>query len=224
MPALKENLYLLRDLTSPRKTARLSDEDLHAVKAIADWTRDFVARSHPQLGRAGTVCPFVPPAIEQDTLWFAVEHIDELSERQAADVMNQYKDLFLTMDPRKDEEPEEADKKTLLVIFPDLPQEKLGERLEAIQRPLRDAFLRDGLMLGEFFPQSPSTALHNAEFRPFRSPLPMLTIRHMIGVDWLFLSAKAEWTRAWFARFHGGESREEFLSHVSKLADAVRGM
>jgi hypothetical protein len=224
MSALKENLYLLRDLALPRKTGRLSREDLQAVKAIADWTRDFVAQPHPHLGRGGTVCPFVPAAIEDDTLWFAVEHIKHLSEGQAADLMNQYKDLFLSLDPRREEEPERAGKKTLLVIFPDLPEDKLGDHLEGIQRPLRDEFVRQGLMLGEFHQLSQGKALHNKDFRPFRSPIPMLTIRHMISTDWLFLSGNAEWTQAWFARFHDGENREEFLGHVSALADAVRNM
>ena len=224
MSSRTENLYLLRDLTSPKRTERLSKEDLQAVKTVADWTRDFVSQGHPQLGRNGTVCPYVPPAIEHDTLWFAVEHVHDLSEGQRVDLMNQYKDAFLRMDPRKEDEPEEAEKKTFLIIFPDLPQEKLGDQLEAIQRPLRDEFVREGLMLGEFFPLSPSRAVHNREFRPFRSPLPMLTIRHMISADWLFLSAKPEWTQAWFARFHDGENRDEFLGHVSKLADAVRSM
>ena len=88
MSARMEDLYLLRDLALPRRTGRLSKEDLQAVKTIADWTRDFVAQPHPQVGRAGSVCPFVPPAIESDTLWFAVEHISHLSEAEAADLMN----------------------------------------------------------------------------------------------------------------------------------------
>ena len=87
MPARKENLYVLRDLALPKRTGRLSKEDLQALKTIADWTRDFVAQSHPHLGRGGPVCPFVPPAIENDTLWFAVEHI------------RQYQGLWCTLYP-----------------------------------------------------------------------------------------------------------------------------
>jgi Domain of unknown function (DUF6875) len=116
MPARKEHLYVLRDLALPKRTGRLAKEDLQALKTIADWTRDFVAQPHPHLGRGGPVCPFVPPAIEHDTLWFAVEHINHLSAGQAADVMKQYKDLFLNLDPRAEEEPEKAGKKTILVI------------------------------------------------------------------------------------------------------------
>jgi hypothetical protein len=224
MPARKEHLYVLRDLALPKRTGRLAKEDLQALKTIADWTRDFVAQPHPHLGRGGPVCPFVPPAIEHDTLWFAVEHINHLSAGQAADVMKQYKDLFLNLDPRAEEEPEKAGKKTILVIFPDLPEDKLGDYLDGMQRPLRDEFVREGLMLGEFHPLSQAKGIHNNEFRPLRSPIPMLTIRHMVSTDWLFLSENAEWAQAWFARFHDGENPEEFLGHVLKLADAIRNM
>ena len=224
MPARKEHLYVWRDLALPKRTGRLSKEDLQALKTIAEWTRDFVAQSHPHLGRGGPVCPFVPPAIEQDTLWFAVEHINHLSAVQAAELMKQYKDLFLNLDPRVEEEPDKADKKTILVIFPDLPADKLGDYLAGIQRPLRDEFVREGLMLGEFHQLSQAQGIHNQEFRPLRSPIPMLTIRHMVSTDWLFLSENAEWAQAWFARFHGGENPEVFLGHVLQLADAMRAM
>ena len=130
MPARKENLYLMRDLASPKRTGRLSNEDLQALKTIANWTRDSVAQPHPDLGRRGAVCPFVPAALESDTVWFAVEHINHLSERQAADLMNQYKNLFLELNPREVEESEKACTKTILVIFPDLPEDKLGEYID----------------------------------------------------------------------------------------------
>jgi hypothetical protein len=101
---------------------------------------------------------------------------------------------------------------------------RVGDYLDGIQRPLRDEFVREGLMLGEFHPLSQAKGIHNNEFRPLRSPIPMLTIRHMVSTDWLFLSENAEWAQAWFARFHDGENPEEFLGHVLKLADAIRNM
>ena len=224
MPALKENLHLIRELSLLERTGRLPQEDLQALKAVADWTREHVSQPHVHLGRAGTVCPYVPAAIDNDSLWLAVEHIHHLSEAQAADLMNQYKDLFRDLEPRQEEEPEKAEKKTILVVFPGLPEDKLADFLEAIQRPLRDEFVREGLMLGEFHQLSQGRALHNKEFRPFRSPVPMLTIRHMVQSDWLFLSGNPEWTRAWFDRFHPGENPEVFLGHVLKLAHALRNL
>ena len=31
-----------------------------SLTRIARWTREYLARPHPQLGRKGAVCPFVP--------------------------------------------------------------------------------------------------------------------------------------------------------------------
>jgi hypothetical protein len=55
--------------------------------------------------------------------------------------------------------------------------------IDGIQRPLRDEFVREGLMLGEFHQLSQSKGIHNKEFRPLRSPIPMLTIRHMVSTE-----------------------------------------
>ena len=33
------------------------------------WIRDFLARPHRGIGRAGPVCPFTPMALELDTIW-----------------------------------------------------------------------------------------------------------------------------------------------------------
>ena len=79
-------------------------------------------------------------------------------------------------------------------------------------------------MLGEFHRLSGVQGLHNKEFRPLRSPLPMLTIRHMVATDWLFVSESIESARAWFARFHPGEDSEVFLGHIRKLAEVMRKM
>jgi hypothetical protein len=218
MPVRKENLYLLHELALPRRTGRLPKEDLQALKIIADWTRDFVAQPHPDLGRGGPVCPFVPPAIDNSPLWFAIEHINHISPVQVAILMNQYKDLFLSLSPKEEEEGRDiAAKKTILVIFPDLPEDKAGDYIDGIQRPLKDEFVRDGLMLGEFHQHSSAPGIHNKDFRPLRSSIPMLVIRHMVITDWRFLYEKTQWIKAWIARFHDGEDFEILLDHLRKL-------
>jgi hypothetical protein len=223
MPVRKENLYLLHELALPRRTGRIPKDDLQALKTIADWTRDFVAQAHPDLGRGGPVCPFVPPAIENNTLWFAVEHINRISAVQVAILMNQYKDLFLSLDPKEEEDgPDLAAKKTILVIFPDLPEDKAGDYIDGIQRPLKDEFVREGLMLGDFHQFSHAPGIHNKDFRPLQSPIPMLVIRHMVLTDWRFLYEKAQWTQAWLARFHSGEDPEALVEHMLRLAETIR--
>jgi len=54
------NLFLLEDLEEVSRTGELADGDLEALQAVADWIKAFVVNPHRDLGRAGTVCPFVP--------------------------------------------------------------------------------------------------------------------------------------------------------------------
>jgi hypothetical protein len=65
MPAQTANLFLLQDLEDVSRAGRLADSDLDALQAVADWIKTFVVKPHQDLGRAGTVCPFVPGSLEQ---------------------------------------------------------------------------------------------------------------------------------------------------------------
>ena len=67
MPAQIANLFLLEDLEYVSGTRELAESDRNALRAVADWTKTFVARPHRDLGRDGPVCPFVPVALEHAT-------------------------------------------------------------------------------------------------------------------------------------------------------------
>jgi hypothetical protein len=60
MPAQTSSLFLLEDLDDVGRTSELAYSDLGALHAVADWIKTFVVQPHKDLGRAGTVCPFVP--------------------------------------------------------------------------------------------------------------------------------------------------------------------
>jgi hypothetical protein len=60
MPAQTTNLFLLKDLEDVGRTSELAESDRAALAAVADWIKTFVVKPHKDLGRAGTVCPFVP--------------------------------------------------------------------------------------------------------------------------------------------------------------------
>jgi hypothetical protein len=65
MPAQTTNLFLLEDLEDVGRTSELAESDLAALHAVADWIKTFVVKPHKDLGRAGTVCPFVPVSLER---------------------------------------------------------------------------------------------------------------------------------------------------------------
>jgi hypothetical protein len=74
-----------------------------------------------------------------------------------------------------------------VMIFPDVKNEDAGMLIDGPQRRLKPEFVREGLMLGEFHPLSRSPGMRNPSFRPLRSPIPLLVIRHMVESDIEFL-------------------------------------
>ena len=99
MPAQTTNLFLLEDLEDVSRTRELAESDLDALHAVADWIKTFVVKPHKDLGRAGTVCPFVPGSLERKTLWLAPEQIADRGVPEVVELMNGYKRLFLDTQP-----------------------------------------------------------------------------------------------------------------------------
>ena len=42
-----------------------------AVRQVVAWIRDYLCKPHPELGRDGPVCPFVPASISKRLLFLA---------------------------------------------------------------------------------------------------------------------------------------------------------
>jgi len=72
--------------------------------------------------------------------------------------------------------------------------------VDRTQELLKTEFVRGGLMVGEFHPGPPSApGLWNKDFRPLRSPVPLLAIRHMVPSDRPFLTGNADHLAAYLA-------------------------
>jgi Domain of unknown function (DUF6875) len=91
MSSTTMNLFLLDDLQDVTRTGQLADRDLMALQGISDWINDFVAKPHKDLGRAGTVCPFVPGSLERRVLWLAPEHVADKSDTDVVQVVSRHK-------------------------------------------------------------------------------------------------------------------------------------
>src|SRR5262245_33031195 len=94
MSATTTNLYLLEDLEDTRRTGELPESDLAALRAVADWIKAFVIQPHKDLGREGTVCPYVPGSIQRRVLWLAPEQISGLREPDIVELVSHYKSLL----------------------------------------------------------------------------------------------------------------------------------
>ncbi len=199
MRSQNAHLLLPGDLEDAARTNGLAAADRDALSAVSQWVQSFVAKPHKDLGRAGTVCPFVPGSLERGMLSFAPEQIAELGADDVADLMAGYKRLLLATAPA---DAEDLIYKTIIVVFTDLPAERAGGLFnEVLGQIAAPSFEEDGIIFGPFYAENPGTALYNESFLPFRSPVPFLFVRHTVLGDWKFFLDDPEWLERWALRF-----------------------
>jgi hypothetical protein len=202
MTTLTTDLLLLEDLDVPATMSQLADSDRDALRAVGDWIRTFVVKPHVDLGRSGTVCPFVPGAIERKVHWLAGEQIGQRRASDVVELMNGYKRRLLELRPSDGGGTNDS---VIVVVFTDLSPERaaglFGEVLDEIAAP---SYVDDGIVFGPFYDGHPGTAIYNPNFRPFQSPVPFLFVRHGVVEDWKFFLDQDDWLQRWARRF--GES------------------
>lgn len=170
-------------LTTPLEIKRSSQ--VHpAYSQTVDWLENFLAQPHPNLGRAGAVCPFIPRALRENTIRLKVINTAKPNPKSIKKQISRLRDVFLNLEPKTGEL---SVYKAILIIFPDISHEKAPLLIDAIQKELKPKFVAEGLMLGEFHQFNQTSGLHNSEFFPLRSPVPMLAIRQMVESDVVFL-------------------------------------
>jgi hypothetical protein len=206
------DLFFLEDLDDAEKTRKLARSDLDALHTVADWIKNFVVRPHEDLGRAGPVCPFVPRSLERRTLWLAPEQVADRNVAEVVDLVNDYKSLLLAAEPLTGDE---ADYKVIVIVLTDVSADRAQGVLDDILQQLAvPSYVEDGIVFGPFYEGHEGTAIYNASFHPFRSPVPFLFVRRGVVDDWKFFLDKPDWLSYWAHRF-----RE---SAAVALADELR--
>lgn len=166
-----------------------SQEDFSYLAETMHWVKNFLAKPHPDLGRGGPVCPFLPRTLKLNTLRLVAIRGENLSQQQVEELVKGYRDIFLELDPQ---EGEEALYKSILLVFPDISIQETSNIIDDVQHNLKPFFVEAGLMIGEFHKLNGTPGLHNKNFRPLRSPLPMLAIRFMVEADLPFLQRRSD--------------------------------
>jgi hypothetical protein len=211
-PIQTTNLFLLENLDDVGRTSELAESDREALQAVADWIKTFVVKPHPDLGRAGTVCPFVPGSLERKTLWLAPEQIADRDVPEVVELMNGYKRLLLDTRPA---DGDDVFYNVIVVVFSDLPAERAQRVFDGVLEQLAaPSYVEDGILFGPYYEGNQGTAIYNASFRPFQSPVPFLFVRHGVTGDWKFFLDDEEWLNLWARRY--GESA------VHALAEELR--
>jgi hypothetical protein len=202
MPPQTTNLFLLEDLEDVSRTRELSRGDREALQAVADWIKTYALRPHEDLGRAGTVCPYLPGSVERKTLWLAPEQIADREGPEVVELMSGYKRLLL--DTRRSDGGDDV-YNVIAVVFTDLPADRAQGVFDNVAEHLAvPSYVEDGILFGPYYEGNETTAIYNSSFRPFESPAPFLFVRHGVISDWKFFLDNEEWLNLW-AR-HYGES------------------
>ena len=194
-------LVELSDLRQEPPPEPIADVVEPLRKTVA-WAEEYLCKPHPELGREGPVCPFVQAAMRKGLFLLAVCRGRDFGQPQVRERIMRYRDYFLDLPPR---EGGEAAFKTVLILFPDLTREDVPRLIDATQQELKPVYVEKGLMIGEFHAGPPQKAgLWNPDFRPLRSPVPMLVIRHMVPTDFAFLRDEKELVQAYVDRYGDG--------------------
>ncbi|RKH62569.1 DUF6875 domain-containing protein [Corallococcus llansteffanensis] len=192
-------LFDLSDLTGPDDAA--PGTDLHVARQAVHWARTYLSAPHPELGRPGLVCPFVPRSLDTSLFFPTVRRGADLTPADIEAAVLRYREWFLTLEPR---EGRDAQYKSILILFPDLRPEDYGRLIDAPQDRLKPTFVAEGLMVGQFHGLPPTNpGLWNPDFRPLKSPVPMLVIRHMVPSDLPFLTDARPLVESYVSRFGG---------------------
>lgn len=180
--------------------APVIQENMEPLRAIVHWATDYLCSPHPDLGRRGAVCPFTNPSMKRNLFFLTVMRGADLRADDVEQVVRSYRDWFLEMEPH---DPRQAQYKSINILFPDIPEDAWTTLIEATQDRLKGEYVPHGIMIGEFHPGPPDkAALRNPDFRPLRSPVPLLSIRHMVPTDFAFLRDRPDFMAA-FVQRHG---------------------
>lgn len=200
--------------------------DVAAMTEIQTWVREFLAKPHPDLGRPGAVCPFVPRALQLDTIWMAVARPESPDPEEIKKIIARYREVFLSLDPVTGED---SLYKAILIIFPDVLTEDAPDLIDRVQKELKPYFVEEGMMIGEFHKLNAAPGLHNPDFFPLRSPLPMLAMRFMVESDLVFLmremdapETRAHFLKSFLRRFEGVLPEKRLGVARAALAEAER--
>jgi hypothetical protein len=177
---------------------------------IIRWAQDFLVPANAGMVRTfsghatlGPVCPFVAPAIENDSLYLAFHPgITGYLVEDIGTVLESYLAAFESMRPFGQRE---RNLKAFLVVFPDIPVRD-HRVLSVVARTYKTKFVTQGLMVAPFYPSCQDKSVH-VDLYTSQAPHPFIAIRQMEMHDILFLGGKEEWFKAY--DLHYGERFKE---------------
>jgi hypothetical protein len=168
-----------------------------ALSTIVDWSAEYLIPEHPDLGRDGPVCPFTKTSMEQGL--FLLGHLRaNAAKHDITQTIVAFREWYLQMATTINDRLRKF--LTFVLVMQDVDPADATE-IDDLHRSLKDSFVEQGLMLGEFHPANAKPGLWNEEFRPLRSPIPLLVIRVMVQNDLPFLVESEKHLDAYLSNF-----------------------
>ena len=181
------------------------------MSVLVNWISTYLMAGNPNLGRTGAVCPFTKQAAKLDTVRVAMSFADLSGVPGALLLARQAFSELKGIPSQKGME----HFRTVIIGFPGLADENGIAALKRIQRAHRLYSLSRGRMIGLMHSSSEDRGLWNPDFRPLRSPIPVLAVRHMVEQDAPFAALHPALMLAYLARFP--------LKGTRRLANQWRG-
>jgi hypothetical protein len=178
-----------------------------ALSVLSDWMTDYAMNDHADLGRAGTVCPFVKQAARLQTLRVGISLAGPMDEASVfADIRSRFDDLKQIPAPRGKER-----LRTIAIGFPECAGESGIAMLERVYGRHKYYTLFRSRMIAFFHGDSETHGLWNPAFRPMRAPMPVIGLRYMIEQDAVFAAKHKLLTAPYLLRFGAAGARR--LAH-----------
>jgi len=191
-----------------------ASRDAEALCALARYVAEFLTAGHPDLGRPGAVCPFAAGAMKSGLLQITSCDLDKVDEEALTFAIDQFRGMFRPLSAESQKNKDEI-YRSVVIVFPRLPTDTGPALIEQVQKKLKPAFVQQNLMIGEFYPDCPAPGIHNAEFRPLRTPVTSIAIRRITLFDAPFMLDDAQCLASYQNRF--GEAGR---IRIQKLLDA----
>lgn len=183
--------------------ARRPEASGSALGVLANWLTDYAMNDHADLGRPGTVCPFVKRAARLETLRLGISLAAPGDE---ASVFAEIRSSFAVLNQIPASETRRH-WRTITIGFPLCASDEGIAMLARVTARHKYYTLLRSRMLAFFHEGSELQGLWNPAFRPLRSPMPMIAVRYLVEQDAGFVAKHKLLIVPYLLRFGLGGAR-----------------
>lgn len=181
---------------------------------LIPYIEEFLVNKHPF--RKGVVCPFMPPALKNDEVYYL--SVPSLNKAECIQVIERMCNYYLST----------ARQGAGAVIIMFDSEQDIRTLLQAHIK-MKKYCIRRGLMLGVLFKDSDASSLHSDDFYPLRTPTPVMVIRDVTISDLQFLQPnhhsvidKIDFLNSYIRKFSSRSKKSKVIADGVDEALALR--